>query len=566
MIASLFIALGNIGIWLRNNWLRLFRRHIDYVRMELSGSLPEFSASMPRWQRLLRQQSGPLSLDVLRRRLKQIADDPYVQGIVLTVRDFAPGWASAQSLRRELQLFQERGKRVIVYLPGADLRSYFTLSGATTLIAPPTANLLLVGLRVDVQFLAEALAKFGVEAEVTAVSPYKSGGDTFTRTTISPESRSQLERILDQRYSMIVETIAAGRNLAPDTVRAAIDTALLTATAAREIGLLDATLYEDEIEQFLQDGNGETAAKHKLRFSEWPRARRALQRRYRRRYKRYIAVVSVEGANTSGQSRRSPLPLPIVGGAQAGSDSINQAIRQVERNARAAALVLHIDSPGGDSFASDLIWREVLRLRAKKPVVVSMGNVAASGGYYIAACANAIVAEAATLTGSIGVYSLRPNAERLFEQLGVHTVTLSRGAQSGIFALNERPDDAERALIRRNVFEAYDVFKQRVREGRTISAEQLEPIAGGRVWTGAEAFELGLIDLLGGLPQAVAKAQELAGLPIDAQAPLLRVAIGSGSLAPLPFPPTQPEALSTIMSEALRPRLLAALDWVILDT
>ncbi|NJM05035.1 signal peptide peptidase SppA, partial [Candidatus Gracilibacteria bacterium] len=447
---------------------------------------------------------------------------------------------------------------------GADTRAYFAVVVADTLLAPPTANLLLSGLRVDVQFLAEALAKIGIEAEVTAVSPYKSGGDTFTRTTISAESRTQLERILEQRYSTIVETIATARQLSGEVVRTTIDQALLTAKAAERAGFLDATCYEDEIEHFLQGAIGETTKAQRIHISEWSSAQRALQQPYRKRHKRYVAVVSVEGAISGGQSRRSPLPLPIIGGAQAGSDSISYAVRQVERNPRVAALVLHIDSPGGDSFASDLIWREVLRLRTKKPVVVSMGNVAASGGYYIAACAHAIVAEPATLTGSIGVYSLRPSAEKLFEQLGVHTVTLSRGAQSGLFAVNERPDDEERTIIRRSVFETYDIFKQRVRDGRGLSEEQLEPIAGGRVWTGVEAAQLGLVDLLGGLPQAIAKAQELAGLPIDAQAPLLRVR-GGTALIPPPFPPTSPETLNALIKEVLRPRLLAALDWVALD-
>jgi protease-4 len=241
----------------------------------------------------------------------------------------------------------------------------------------------------------------------------------------------------------------------------------------------------------------------------------------------------------------------------AGSETIIQALRRAERNPRVGAIVLYVNSPGGDAFASDLIWREVLRLQQKKPVVVAMGDVAASGGYYIAAPAAAIVAQPGTLTGSIGVFVVRPVLAELFERAGVNTVVLQRGANSGFLAGDQAPSERERAALGELVFRSYDEFKQRVREGREMSDEQLEPIAGGRVWTGREALERRLVDLLGGLPEAVLKAQELAGLPQDRQALLLLMRAGREPIPPQPFPTGA--TFEGLLADALRPRVWAAL-------
>jgi protease-4 len=277
-----------------------------------------------------------------------------------------------------------------------------------------------------------------------------------------------------------------------------------------------------------------------------------------------VGVIPVVGAIASGPSRRSPLPLPILGGSLAGSDTIAQALRRAERDTRVAAVVMHIDSPGGDSFASDLIWREALRLSRRKPLVVSMGDVAASGGYYIAAPARAIMARPATLTGSIGVYAVRPNGAALLERARIGVGVISRGANSGLFSPLRPLEATERDALTRTVFETYAIFKERVREGRGIEEEQLEPIAGGRVWTGREAALFGLVDDLGGLPAAVARARELAGLPPDPRPTLLMVRGGGRrDLLPRPFPPGEPQSfLSALLEEALRTRVLTALPFV----
>jgi protease IV len=561
MLALPILWITNAWRYLANQWRRLWRRRVDWVRLELSGALPETTARRSWLQRRFTPAPEGASLQRLRDQFRRVAHDPQCQG-VLVVRGLTAGWARLESLRDEIAALRATGKRVAVYLLDGDVRPYYLACAADTILMPPPAFLNLVGLRLEVTFLKDALALAGVEAEVVAVSPYKSAGERFARSDISPENREQLERILDARFGALVAAIAQGRGLGEAQVRQLIDRAPYAAPTALRHKLLDGVCYEDELAARLKVPGAEKDAI----ILKWPEAQRALQLPYRVRRRKYVGLVRVEGAITNGQSRRSPLPLPLIGGEQAGSDSVIQALRAAERNKRVAAVVLQIDSPGGDAYASDLIWREVLRLRATKPVVVSMGDVAASGGYYIAAPANAIIAQPGTLTGSIGVISLRPIAAGLYEKLGVNIVELQRGERSGLQAVGRAPSDDERAALREVVFTIYEDFKRRVRDGRRISDEQLEPIAGGRVWTGREALALGLVDGLGGLPQALLKAQQLAQLPPDPAAPLLRLSGGRQPLPPQPFPvapaPSLPALLAQLpelLPELTRTRLLAQL-------
>jgi protease-4 len=373
------------------------------------------------------------------------------------------------------------------------------------------------------------------------------------RSDISPENREQLERLLDARFAEVLRAIGAGRGKTTDEVRALIDSAPLSAQAARDAGLVDALKYEDELEDHFRSGERAPV------ILDWSPARKALRLPPARFHRRLVGVVAVEGAIAMGSSRSLPVPLPLIGGKQAGADSVTQALRQAEHNRRIAAVVLYVNSPGGDAFASDLIWREVLRVRRKKPVVVAMGDAAASGGYYVAAPASAIVAQPGTLTGSIGVVLLRPIAAGLLARAGINTVVLSRGARSGVLSIAEPPTDDERQALRDLLFNAYAEFKQRVREGRGLDEEQLDLIAGGRVWLGQEALGLGLIDRLGGLPEALLRAQKLGDLPQDRAAPLLLLHGARAHLPPQPFPVDKPVDLMRELEAALRPRIWALL-------
>ena len=510
-------ALVNLWRLLRNAYVRLLRRPPEYVWIEASGPLPEFESRVGLIQRRLRPTPAGPSLERIREQLRLVSADGRPRGVALRVRNLDAGWATLEELRRELAAFREGGGRVVAFLMEADSRSYYLACAADEILATPLTTIALTGVRTRVNFLRDALSRVGLEAEVVAVSPYKSAGDPFVRNEFSEESREQAERLLDRRYEELVGAVAEGREITREEARAGIDSAPYGAPEALARGLLDGVCYEDELPDRL-GGEGGRAT-----LAEWGVARRSLRSPYRRSLRRRVGLVSLSGAIVRGKSRKIPVPLPLVGGEQAGSESIVAALRLAERNRRVAAILFHVESRGGDALASDLIWREVERIRAKKPVVVLMGNVAASGGYYVSASANHVVVRRNTITGSIGVLSIRPVAEDLYEKLGVNPVALERGARAGLLDPSRRPPPDELRVLEGQIGFVYDEFKDRVARGRSMEVADLEGIAGGRVWTGAEAHDLGLADEVGGFREALHKARQLGKIERDAPGMLLKI-------------------------------------------
>ena len=478
----------------------------------------------------------------------------------MRVENLDAGWASLEELRGELERFRERGKRVVAYLVDPGSRDYYLASVADEVFATPLSTLNVVGLSARVNFLKDALARVGIRTEVVAVSPYKSAGDTLARSDFSEESREQTERLLDRRFEALVHAISAGRRVSPDEAQRLIDGAPYTVTAAEGHGLIDGALYEDELPGRLGEG-GRSA-----RLVEWTGARRVLRMPYRKRARRLVAVVGVEGAIVRGRSRNLPVPLPLVGREQAGSDSVVAALRLAEKNRRVTAVLLHVDSPGGDALASDLIWREVERIRRKKPVVVLMGNAAASGGYYVSAAASHIVARENTVTGSIGVILTRPVAAGLFGDLGVNPVSVERGARSNLLDPRREPTADELSVLRAQLASVYDEFKDRVVRGRGMDPAKLEDLAGGRVWTGAEALERGLVDEVGGLREALKKARSLAGMDGDDAGTLLKIT-APASARPSPGEPVREavDAVLEALAELKAPRAWALAPYLVED-
>jgi protease IV len=586
MLAPIIVFVVNLWRRLVNGWRRMWRRRVDYVRFRLTGPLPEFAAAPVWWQRRFLGARSAQSVQGMRRAFERIADEPQVRGVVLHIDGLQGGWATLQGLRAEIATLRAAGKRVVAYLVTPDTAGYYTACAADRIVMPPTVFFAVVGLRAQAQFLKDALAKIGVAAEVTAVSPYKSGGDTLTRAGASPEAREQLDRLLDARYAELLRAIAAGRGKSADEVRALIDAAPHAPGAAASLGLVDALRYEDQLDQYLatgfteRTGKGEAtvapptsntaastsatptlgrSAANKVVMLDWEQAQRVLRVPLARVRRDLVGLVTVEGTIASGRSRSVPVPLPLVGGRVAGAESVVQALRQAERARRIKAVVLYVNSPGGGVLASDLMWREVLRLRQKKPVVVAMGDAAASGGYYLSAPAQAIVAQPGTVTGSIGVFMLRPVLQGALEQLGVNTLVVGRGANSSFLDTSIPPTETEREAVRAMVFGYYEDFKARVRSGRNLQEEQLEPVAGGRVWLGEEALSHGLVDRLGGIPDALLLAQELAKITPDRRAPLVPLRGGRAPLPPEPFPEQPVAVLAQQLGELLRPQVWALL-------
>ncbi len=537
-VGLLINAVLNLYRFLRNALVRVFRRPPDFVWIPVSGSLPEFETR----RGLLRRRLGPRpsgpSLEGIRSRLDRILADGRPSGVVLRVENLDAGWASIEELRHELERFKGRGKRVVAYLVDGGTRDYYLASAADEIFATPLSTLNVVGLSARVNFLKDALARVGVRTEVVAVSPYKSAGDTLARSDFSEESREQTERLVDRRFGALVAAVSAGRGMAPDEVRRLIDGAPYTPTAAVGKGLIDGVLYEDELPERLGE-------RGRVWLEEWSGACRALRVPCRRRARRLVAVVGVEGTIVRGRSRKLPVPLPLVGREQAGSDSVVAALRLAERNRRAGAVLLHVDSPGGDALASDLMWREVERIRRKKPVVVLMGNAAASGGYYVSAAASHVVARENTVTGSIGVILTRPVASGLLENLGVNPVTVERGARSNLLDPRREPTADELSVLQSQLAAVYDEFKDRVVRGREMDPATLEDLAGGRVWTGAEALERGLVDEVGGFRDALGKARSLAGMDGTDAGTFLKVSVPTGA-RPSPGDPVR-DAVDAIL-------------------
>src|SRR5829696_159341 len=524
-----------VNLWrlLRNASVRLLRRPPDYVSIEVAGSLPEFESRVGFIQRRLRPGPTGPSLEGLRGRLAGISADGRPRGVVLRLRSLDAGWAALEELRREITALREHGGRVVAYLlDPVDSRSYYLACAADEILAAPLTTIGVTGLRTRINFLKDALSRIGLEAEVIAVSPYKSAGDPFVRNDFSRESREQAERLLDRRFEELVGVISQGRDLSLEETRSAIDGAPYAAPEAVSHGLLDGVCYEDELPERLGAEGG------RAKLVEWGVARRSLRVAYRRSPRRRVGLVSLSGTIVRGKSRRLPVPLPLLGGEQAGSESVVAALRLAENNRRVAAILFHVESPGGDALASDLIWREVERIRVKKPVVVLMGNAAASGGYYVSAAANHVVARRTTITGSIGVLSIRPVARSLYEKIGVHPATVERGARAGLLDLSRSPTPDELRVLREQLSFMYDEFKDRVTRGRGVGATELEGVAGGRVWTGAEALDLGLADEVGGFEEALRKARELGKVERAGSEVLLKIS-APRSVRPAPGEPAE---------------------------
>jgi protease-4 len=453
----------------------------------------------PPLERLLsspRDRYGDL-LDGLRRA----AREPVVRAVVLDVGALPVGLGRAAELRAAVAGVAAR-KPVLARLEAmAGSREYWVATAATEVYAAPGSVVVADGLASTSFFLKEGLGRLGVAFEAVVAGRYKSAPDALTRGAEGEAQREATASRLDAQFGRIVADVAAARHLPEARVRELVDVGVFTAEEAKAAGLVDGALWPDEVEAEARRRAGGAAVARGLD--------RAPERRDRWGPRRYVALVRVDGALAPGRSRRDPL-----GGTVAGADTVVEQVRRAADDPRAVALVVRVESPGGDGFASDLVWRALAEARRKgKPVVASLGDVAASGGYLVAVAADAIVAEPTTLTGSIGVFALKPDLSGLLDNLGVRAATDQRGRNARITSFLKAWTAEERALVERQVQAFYAQFVAKVAEGRRRPRAEVERVAEGRVWTGSQALEAGLVDRLGGLDDAVALARERAGLP-----------------------------------------------------
>lgn len=525
------LALGwqRLVCGLANLRRRLRRKQLpDYLLFVLDQELLEREPHTPWWQEYIPGRKAPLSIEFLTAALERIAGDPDVKGIIFLGKSPTLSLAQAQSLGMLIQRFRQwdqaqrsdetaPAKRIIFHLEQVTTPLYVAACAADQIYVTPLTTWDVLGLRTAPTFFKQTLHKLGIMMDVVRVSPWKSAVDQFSHDAMSPEQEEQLAWLLDSWYSDIVEAIYSGRRLAPEKVRATIDGAPWSAGEAQERGLIDGIAYEDELPTRL----GSTAQPAKLQF--YTKAHKLLFRRPRLYQAKQIGVISLCGAIMPGESQSRPVPLPILGKESLGSATAQQQIRHARQKEEIAAVVVHVDSPGGSALASDLIWRELYLLNQEKPVVIYMGDVAASGGYYIAAPGRKVVAQRATLTGSIGVIIAKAVTAGAYAKIAANRQSIQRGANADLYDDQQAWVGEQRAKVEAGVFQVYNTFKARVANGRKLVYETLDSIANGRVWTGTQALTHGLVDELGDFQHAVEIACGLADLPTDGAVRLQRI-------------------------------------------
>jgi protease-4 len=470
--------------------------------LRLSGEVPEKPAMdipIP-----LLQSETPLTVEAIWSLLDRAAADSRIKAIVFEPEGVTLGWAKMQEIHDDLEKFRKSGKPVYAYLKSPGTREYYLATAASKIYMSPVDTLNLKGLGLELMYFKNTLDKLGVQVDVEHAGKYKDYGDMFTKTSMSPETKEVMNSIVDDVYGDLVNTIAKGRGKDAATVRAIIDDGPFLSTQAKAKELVDALRYEDEMLGDLKGALHQTELK-KLSAHDYAGVPDSSVTSSDR-----IAFVVGEGSITRGSADSS-------GDNGLESEAFDKTLEHVKNDSGIKAVIVRIDSPGGEVTASDDMWRAMNQLSRKKPVVISMSDAAASGGYYMAMSGDQIVAYPGTETGSIGVVFGKPNLHGLYDKIGITKDSVSRGRFALIDSDYRSLDDAGRAKLRQGIDADYQDFVAKVATARHKTPADIEPIAQGRVWMGDQAKANGLVDELGGIDKAVQMARLKAKLPMSAK-------------------------------------------------
>lgn len=468
----------------------------DYGITERSEANPLGSLNLPGYS------TKNIGLDDILARIKYAATDGNIKGIYLDASHIGVGFASLKEVRDELLAFKKTGKFVVAYNAGYDQKAYYVASIADKVYVNPQGTIDFKGLASSTMFYKDLLDKVGVEMQIVKVGTFKSAVEPFFLNKMSDPNRLQVTSYLGSIYSTFINEIAASRNIAADSLRAiANDYRVRDADDAVKYKLADAKLYKDEL---LSD------LRKRLKISEKDEISFVSLLDYDKKIKddasgSEIAVLYAAGEIVDGEG---------TGPGEIGGDKFSRELRKLREDDAVKAVVLRVNSPGGSALASDIIWREVILTKKVKPVIVSMGDLAASGGYYISAAADSIFAEPTTITGSIGVFGVIPNFQNLMNnKIGVHYDGVKTGKFADLMTSFDRPLTAEeRDIIQREVDKVYGTFTKVVADGRKLSIADVDSIGQGRVWTGAQGVNNKLVDRLGNLDAAIQAAAKKANL------------------------------------------------------
>ena len=505
LVVGLFVGL--IFWSLRDNEPTIANNSVLVLKLE--GALPDYAPEDPVASRFLGRDDR--SLTSFLTQIRKAKADRRISAILLDIDLTMAGWAKADEIRDALADFRTSGKPVYAYMEYGTNKEYYIATACDRIYVAPIGDLFIVGLAADVMSLRGSLDKLGVYPDFEHVGKYKSAPEQYTNKEMSPEHREVLNSMLDDIFNRYVAGIAAARHKSVEEVKAIIDNAPVRAGDAQKLGLIDEAKYRDEVENEL---------KKRLGYKEDDKLRTVKASDYRRitleslglNEGERIAVIYASGAIASGTSSDGG----TFGERMAGSDTIVKALNDARDDRGIKAIVLRVDSPGGTSYASDVIWHAVESAKQKKPVVVSMSDLAASGGYYISMGASRIVSEPSTLTGSIGVFAGKPVLKGFYDWIGVNNEYVLRGKNAGMFRETEKFTDDERTKFKAMLNGFYwDDFVPKVAQGRKKDVEYVNSIGQGRVWMGAQAKENGLVDEFGGLDRAIEVAKQLANIPAD---------------------------------------------------
>jgi protease-4 len=458
-------------------------------------------------------------------RLEKAAKDKFISGVVFNIENPSIGLGKVEELRAAITRFRKSGKKTYAMLETAMPSDYLVACACDEIVMPETGLVVLPGIHVEATFYKGLLGKLGIEADFIHMGAYKGAAEPLTNEKFSEPVRENMTSLVDTLYDNLVTTIVKTRPLSIAQAKEIIDTGLITAKRAKELGLIDRVAYSDTLRKELAEtysaeplvyvqnyGQKEVDADFSgpMGFFKLMQAMMGGTQSSAEKKGKKIAVVYAVGPIMSGKSESS-----VFGGQFMGSTTIVEALRDANEDKDVVGIVLRIDSPGGSAIASDIIWRETQAI--KKPIVASMGDVAASGGYYIAMGADKIVAAPSTITGSIGVVGGKLAIRGLYDKLGISTETIERGKNSGLFSSSGKFTDSQRDAIKNMMEDIYQQFTSKAAEGRHMPLEKLRELAGGRIYSGRQAKDVGLVDELGTLHDAIAEAKQLAGLEKDAE-------------------------------------------------
>lgn len=472
------------------------------LKIELNGALSDQKTDNP-YAMLLGEEDTELSLTDILKAIKEAKNSDNIKGIYIEAGNFSAGSSSIDAIRRAITDFKESGKFVVAYGDQYTQGSYYLASVADKVYINPQGALLLTGMSSQTMFYKGLLNKLGVEMLIFKVGTYKGAVEPFMLDKLSDANREQISSYMNGIWDNITADIAKSRKITVEDVNHYADQgfAIALPEKALECGLVDELKYKPEAEEYVKDLAGQTDKKLKTVGVDKVRNIKSKEGKSKNK----IAVLYAEGEITEAVTSPYSMDKSI-------TEKVAKELIKLKEDESIKAVVLRVNSPGGSAFTSEQIWKQVLELKKVKPIVVSMGDVAASGGYYISCAANKIVAEPNTLTGSIGIFGMFPNMTGLFNKVALTTDVVKTNTYADLGDVSRPMREDEKALIQSRIESGYDTFITRCADGRGMTKAAIDSIGQGRVWTGEQAIEKGLVDELGGIEKAIAVAAKLADL------------------------------------------------------